>query len=248
MLYSLPSREIIADSVETMVKAHCFDGMICIPNCDKIVPGMLMAAMRCNIPTIFVSGGPMTAGRTKAGKAVDLITVFEGVAAHKLGKLSDEGLKELEDTGCPGCGSCSGMFTANSMNCLCEALGMSLPRSGSILAVDPKRQDLYRDASFRLMELVRMDLKPRDIVTLEAFDNALDPRHGDGRLDEHDPPHAGDRPRGGGAARPGADRRHLAEDAHALQGVAVLAVPHGGRGPGGRDLGDPQRSCSRCRT
>jgi dihydroxy-acid dehydratase len=173
MLYSLPSREIIADSVETMVKAHCFDGMICIPNCDKIVPGMLMAAMRCNIPTIFVSGGPMKAGRTKAGKAIDLITVFEGVAAHKLGNLSAEGLKELEDTGCPGCGSCSGMFTANSMNCLCEALGMALPRSGSLLAMDPKRQDLYRTASFHLMELVRMDLKPRDIVTLEALDNAL---------------------------------------------------------------------------
>ncbi|MEW6721260.1 MAG: dihydroxy-acid dehydratase [Thermodesulfobacteriota bacterium] len=173
MRHSLPTREIIADSVEAMVKAHCFDGMICIPNCDKIVPGMLMAAMRCNIPTIFVSGGPMKAGRTKAGKAVDLITVFEGVAAHKLGNLSAEGLKELEDTGCPGCGSCSGMFTANSMNCLCEALGMALPRSGSLLAVDPKRQDLYRAASFQLMELVRMDLKPRDIVTLEALDNAF---------------------------------------------------------------------------
>jgi dihydroxy-acid dehydratase len=173
MLYSLPSREIIADSVESMVMAHCFDGMICIPNCDKIVPGMLMAAMRCNIPTIFVSGGPMKAGRTKAGKTVDLITVFEGVAAHKLGNLSEEGLKELEDVGCPGCGSCSGMFTANSMNCLCEALGMSLPRSGSVLAVDPKRQDLYRAAAFQLMELVRMDLKPRDIVTQEAFDNAI---------------------------------------------------------------------------
>ena len=173
MLYSLPSREIIADSVETMVKAHCFDGMICIPNCDKIIPGMLMAAMRCNIPTIFVSGGPMKAGRTKAGKTVDLISVFEGVAAYKLGNLSEEGLKELEDTGCPGCGSCSGMFTANSMNCLCEALGMSLPRSGSVLAVDPARRDLYRDASHRLMELVRTDLKPRDIATLEAFENAL---------------------------------------------------------------------------
>jgi dihydroxy-acid dehydratase len=173
MLYSLPSREIIADSVETMLKAHCFDGMICIPNCDKIVPGMLMAAMRCNIPTIFVSGGPMKAGTTKDGRTVDLITVFEGVAAHQLGNLSDEGLKELEDHGCPTCGSCSGMFTANSMNCLCEALGMSLPRSGSVLAVDPKRDDLYRAAAFQLMELVRKDLKPLDIVTLDAFDNAL---------------------------------------------------------------------------
>jgi len=173
MRYSLPSREIIADSVETMLKAHCFDGMICIPNCDKIVPGMLMAAMRCNIPTIFVSGGPMKAGVTKEGRIVDLITVFEGVGAHKLGNLSDEGLKELEDTGCPGCGSCSGMFTANSMNCLCEALGMALPGNGSVLAVDRKRDELYRAAAFRLMDMVRKDLKPRDIATLGAFDNAL---------------------------------------------------------------------------
>jgi dihydroxy-acid dehydratase len=173
MLYSLPSREIIADSVETMVKAHCFDGMICIPNCDKIVPGMLMAAMRCNIPTIFVSGGPMKAGVTRSGKVVDLITVFEGVAAYKLGNLSDEALKELEDHGCPTCGSCSGMFTANSMNCLCEGLGMSLSGSGSVLAVDPRRNDLYRAAAFQLMELIRKDIKPRDIATRDAFDNAL---------------------------------------------------------------------------
>ena len=173
MLYSLPSREIIADSVETMLKAHCFDGMICIPNCDKIVPGMLMAAMRCNIPTVFVSGGPMKAGKTRDGRTIDLISVFEGVAAHQLGKLSDEGLKELEDHGCPTCGCCSGMFTANSMNCLCEALGMSLPGSGSVLAVDTKRDEFYRAAAFRLMELIRKDIKPRDIATLAAFDNAL---------------------------------------------------------------------------
>ena len=173
MLYSLPSREIIADSVETMLKAHCFDGMICIPNCDKIVPGMLMAAMRCNVPTVFVSGGPMKAGLTKAGRVVDLISVFEGVAAHKLGNLSDEGLKELEDTGCPTCGSCSGMFTANSMNCLCEALGMALPGSGSVLAIDTKRDEFYRAAAFRLMDLIRRDVKPRDIATRDAFDNAL---------------------------------------------------------------------------
>ena len=173
MLYSLPSREIIADSVETMLKAHCFDGMICIPNCDKIIPGMLMAAMRCNVPTIFVSGGPMKAGVTKAGRVVDLISVFEGVAAHKLGNLSDEGLKELEDTGCPTCGCCSGMFTANSMNCLCEALGMALPGSASVLATDKHRDDYYREAAFRLMDMVRKDVKPRDIVTRDAFDNAL---------------------------------------------------------------------------
>jgi len=173
MLYSLPSREIIADSVETMLKAHCFDGMICIPNCDKIVPGMLMAAMRCNIPTVFVSGGPMKAGKTRDGRTIDLISVFEGVAAHRLGNLSDEGLKELEDHGCPTCGCCSGMFTANSMNCLCEALGMSLPGSGSVPAVDTKRDDFYREASFRLMELMRKEIKPRDIATRAAFDNAL---------------------------------------------------------------------------
>ena len=173
MLYSLPSREIIADSVETMLKAHCFDGMICIPNCDKIIPGMLMAAMRCNVPTIFVSGGPMKAGVTKAGRVVDLISVFEGVAAHKLGNLSDEGLKELEDTGCPTCGCCSGMFTANSMNCLCEALGMALPGSASVLATDKHRDDFYREAAFRLVDMVRKDMKPRDIVTRDAFDNAL---------------------------------------------------------------------------
>jgi len=173
MLYSLPSREIIADSVETMLKAHCFDGMICIPNCDKIVPGMLMAAMRCNIPTVFVSGGPMKAGKTRDGRTIDLISVFEGVAAHRLGNLSDEGLKELEDHGCPTCGCCSGMFTANSMNCLCEALGMSLPGSGSVPAVDTKRDDFYREASFRLMELIRKEIKPRDIATRAAFDNAL---------------------------------------------------------------------------
>lgn len=173
MLYSLPSREIIADSVETMLKAHCFDGMICIPNCDKIVPGMLMGALRCNVPTVFVSGGPMKAGMTKAGRVVDLISVFEGVAAHQLGNLSDEGLKELEDTGCPTCGSCSGMFTANSMNCLCEALGMSLPGSGSMLAIDARRDEFYRAAAFRLMDLIRRDIKPRDIATLAAFDNAL---------------------------------------------------------------------------
>jgi dihydroxy-acid dehydratase len=173
MLYSLPSREIIADSVETMLKAHCFDGMICIPNCDKIIPGMLMAAMRCDVPTIFVSGGPMKAGVTKAGRVVDLISVFEGVAAHKLGNLSDEGLKELEDTGCPTCGCCSGMFTANSMNCLCEGLGMALPGSASVLAVDRQRDGYYREAAFRLMDLVRKDIKPRDIATRDAFDNAL---------------------------------------------------------------------------
>ena len=173
MKYSLPSRELIADSVETMIKAHWFDGMICIPNCDKIVPGMLMAAMRCNIPTIFISGGPMAAGRTPSGQTVDLISVFQGVGAYRAGTISEAQLKELEDFGCPTCGSCSGLFTANSMNCLCEALGIALPGNGTVLAVDPRREELARAAAHQLMALVEMDLKPLDIVTPEAIDNAF---------------------------------------------------------------------------
>ena len=173
MKYSLPSRELIADSVETMIAAHCFDGMICIPNCDKIVPGMLMATMRLNIPTIFISGGPMMAGVTPSGKVVDLISVFEGVGAYRSGKIDDAGLSELEQFGCPTCGSCSGMFTANSMNCLCEALGMALPGNGTILAVDPRREDLARVAAHQLLNLIDLDLKPRDIVTSDAIDNAF---------------------------------------------------------------------------
>lgn len=183
MKYSLPSRELIADSVETMVRAHWFDGLICIPNCDKIVPGMLMAAMRLDVPTIFVSGGPMAAGQTPAGQTVDLISVFEGVGAYKAGRITDSELKTLEDFGCPTCGSCSGMFTANSMNCLCEALGMALPGNGTILAaetasngswkINPEREDLARSAAKQLMRLIHMDLTPRDIVTSEAIDNAF---------------------------------------------------------------------------
>jgi len=173
MKYSLPSREIIADSVETVVAAHCLDALICIPNCDKIVPGMLMAAMRLNVPTIFVSGGPMKAGVTPDGKVIDLISVFEGVGAYRAGKISDKELKSLEDYACPTCGSCSGMFTANSMNCLCEALGMALPGNGTILAVDPKREQLACQAAAQIMRLLDMDLKPLDIVTREAIDNAF---------------------------------------------------------------------------
>ena len=173
MKYSLPSREIIADSVETMITAHWFDGVVCIPNCDKIVPGMLMAAMRTNVPTIFVSGGAMAAGKTPSGKSVDLISVFEGVGSYKDGKITEEELKELEDYGCPTCGSCSGMFTANSMNCLCEALGMALPGNGTILATDPRRKELYQRAAQSIIKLVEADLKPRDIVTTKSLDNAL---------------------------------------------------------------------------
>ncbi len=173
MKYSLPSRELIADSVETMVKAHPFDGMICIPNCDKIVPGMLMGAMRCNIPTIFVSGGPMAAGKAVNGKATDLITVFEGVGAYKEGKMTEEELHDLERNACPGCGSCSGMFTANSMNCLCEALGMALPGNGTVLAKTPERRELVKAAARQLLKLIEADLKPRDIVTPKSIDNAF---------------------------------------------------------------------------
>jgi len=173
MKYSLPSREIIADSVETMVRAHCFDALVCIPNCDKIIPGMLMAAVRLNIPTIFVSGGPMKAGKTKDGKTVDLISIFEGVAEFNAGKITEEQLKELEMTGCPTQGSCSGMFTANSMNCLCEAIGMALPGNGTILAVDTKRQQLYKAAGKQIMTLIEKDIKPLDIITEKSFDNAL---------------------------------------------------------------------------
>jgi dihydroxy-acid dehydratase len=173
MKYSLPSRELIADSVESMVQAHWFDGMICIPNCDKIVPGMLMGAMRVNIPTVFVSGGPMAAGRLPSGQVVDLMSVFEGVGAYQAGRISEKDLAELEKYSCPTCGSCSGMFTANSMNCLCEALGMALPGNGTALALSEERNQLARRAAFALMELIKRDIKPRDIVTPESIDNAF---------------------------------------------------------------------------
>ncbi len=173
MKYSLASREIIADSVETMARAHCFDALVCIPNCDKIIPGMLMAAVRLNIPTIFVSGGPMAAGKTKDGKASDLVTIFEAVAQFNAGKIDQQQLDELERTGCPGQGSCSGMFTANSMNCLCEAVGIALPGNGTILAVNPKRQDLYKTAGKQIMHLLEKDIKPLDIITEKSLDNAL---------------------------------------------------------------------------
>jgi dihydroxy-acid dehydratase len=185
MKFSLPSRELIADCVETMLKAHCFDGMVCIPNCDKIVPGMLMAAMRVNIPTLFVSGGPMAAGIAEqksadlpdflgaATKKADLISVFKGVAELQTGKITAADLLKLEQSACPTCGSCSGMFTANSMNCLCEALGIALPGNGTILAVSKEREALYRRAAQSIVKLIEKDIKPRDIATVEAFDNAL---------------------------------------------------------------------------
>ncbi|MBI4337660.1 MAG: dihydroxy-acid dehydratase [Chloroflexi bacterium] len=173
MKYSLPSRELIADCVETVVQAHQFDGMVCIPNCDKIVPGMLMASMRLDIPTIFVSGGPMMAGQTSSGRAVDLITVFEGVGGFKAGKVSAAELLELEEKACPTCGSCSGMFTANSMNCLMEALGMALPWNGTAPAISEQRKELLWEAGRRIVRLVEEQLTPRKIIDIKTIDNAF---------------------------------------------------------------------------
>ena len=180
MRYSLPSRELIADCVETVIEAHQLDAMICIPNCDKITPGMLMGAMRVNVPTIFVSGGPMAAGHTKDGKRADLISVFEGVGALAAGQIDEAALKDLEDNACPTCGSCSGMFTANSMNCLTEAIGLSLPGNGSTLATHAKRRALFEEAGRVVMDLCRRyyeqddeSVLPRNIANRSAFENAV---------------------------------------------------------------------------
>jgi len=172
MKYSLASRELIADSVEAMAMAHPFDALVMIPNCDKIIPGMLMAALRLNIPTIFISGGPMLAGKLK-GKAIDLISVFEGVGKVKAGKISQKELNAIEDCACPGCGSCSGMYTANSMNCVTEAIGLGLPGNGTVLAVHAARRRLAKEAGMKIMQLLKKDIKPRDIATLAAFKNAI---------------------------------------------------------------------------
>jgi len=172
MKYSLCSRELIADSVETMVMAHPFDGLVLIPNCDKSVPGMLMVALRLNIPAILISGGPMLAGYFQ-GEALDLISVFEAVGSFASGKITEERLKLLEDNACPGYGSCSGMFTANSMNCLSEALGMALPGNGTIPAVMAERKRLAKYAGVKIMELYQKNIRPRDIAVLTAFKNAI---------------------------------------------------------------------------
>jgi dihydroxy-acid dehydratase len=173
MRYSLPSREIIADAAETVINAHWFDGVFYIPNCDKITPGMLMAAVRTNVPSVFVSGGPMEAGVSSSGKPLSLTSVFEGVGAHKAGKMSTEELLDIENNACPTCGSCSGMFTANSMNCLMEMLGLALPGNGTIVATSEERHQLIKDAAKHLIDMINKDLKPRDIVTKEAIDDAF---------------------------------------------------------------------------
>ncbi|MGB2856541.1 MAG: dihydroxy-acid dehydratase [Dehalococcoidia bacterium] len=173
MRYSLPSRELIADSVETVVQAHGFDALVFIPNCDKIIPGMLMAAVRLNIPAIFVSGGPMLAGRMAGGKCVDLSHVFEAVGKVAKGEMSQSELEELEEVACPGCGSCSGMFTANTMNCLTEALGMALSGNGTIPAVDARRIQFAKQSGRKVMELLAADIRPCDIVTNHSIYNAF---------------------------------------------------------------------------
>ncbi|HAK94816.1 MAG TPA: dihydroxy-acid dehydratase [Planctomycetes bacterium] len=173
MKYSLPSRELIADCVETMVEAHRFDGMVCIPNCDKIIPGMLMAAARVDIPAVFVSGGPMATGRLPDGRPCDLITIFQGIGRHAIGAMDERELESLERSGCPTCGSCSGLFTANSMNCIMEALGAAFPGNGTVLAADPARDALYLRAGRRILDLVREDVRFRTFLTEASFDNAF---------------------------------------------------------------------------
>jgi dihydroxy-acid dehydratase len=172
MHYSLPSRENIADAVEIMVNAHPVDGLVILPACDKIVPGMMMAAARVNIPTIMISGGPMLAGKYQ-GKDIDLAQVFEGVGKKIIGKITDEELLEIENTACPSCGSCSGMYSANSINCLSEALGLSLPGNGTIPAVYAARTRLAKLAGMKIIELVEKDIKPRDIITIDSIKNAI---------------------------------------------------------------------------
>lgn len=173
MRYSLPSREIIADAAETVINAHWFDGVFYIPNCDKITPGMLLAAVRTNVPAIFCSGGPMKAGLSATGKALTLSSMFEAVGAFKDGQMSKEEFLDMEQNACPTCGSCAGMFTANSMNCLMEVLGMALPYNGTAIAVGDERRKLIRQSAFKLMDLIKNDIKPRDIITREAIDDAF---------------------------------------------------------------------------
>ena len=173
MRYSLPSRELIADSAETVINAHWFDGVFYIPNCDKITPGMLMAAVRTNVPSVFVSGGPMEGGVSSTGKPLSLVSVFEGVGAYKQGTMTAEELLDIEQSACPSCGSCSGMFTANSMNSLMEMLGVTVPGNGTILATSNERHRLIKEAAEHLVRMVKEDIKPRDIITKETIDDAF---------------------------------------------------------------------------
>ena len=173
MRYSLPSRELIADSAETVINAHWFDGVFYIPNCDKITPGMILAAMRTNVPAVFCSGGPMKGGVDMTGHQATLSSLFEAVGTYQAGDMSKEELDYLEKNACPTCGSCSGMFTANSMNCLMEVLGLALPGNGTVLAVSDERRELVRQAATKLMDNIKNNVRPRDIVTKEAIDDAF---------------------------------------------------------------------------
>ncbi|GGI02185.1 MULTISPECIES: dihydroxy-acid dehydratase [Mammaliicoccus] len=173
MRYSLPSREVIADAAETVINAHWFDGVFYMPNCDKITPGMLLASVRTNVPAIFCSGGPMKAGLSATGKALTLSSMFEAVGSFKGGSMSKEEFLDMEQNACPTCGSCAGMFTANSMNCLMEVLGLALPFNGTAIAVGEERRELIREAAFKLMDLVKKDIKPKDIITKDAIDDAF---------------------------------------------------------------------------
>ncbi|WJY26183.1 dihydroxy-acid dehydratase [Sporosarcina trichiuri] len=173
MRYSLPSRELIADSAETVINAHWFDGVFYIPNCDKITPGMLMAAVRTNVPSVFVSGGPMEGGTSADGKPLSLVSVFEGVGSYKQGSMTAEELLDIEQSACPTCGSCSGMFTANSMNSLMEMLGLTVPDNGTIVATSDERHRLIKEAAQHLVRMVKEDIKPRDIITKETIDDAF---------------------------------------------------------------------------
>ena len=236
MKYSLPSRELIADSIEIMATAHPVDGLVLVANCDKIIPGMLMAALRLNIPAILISGGPMLAGRFK-GQEVDLITVFEGVGAVKAGKICEDELKELAECACPGCGSCAGMFTANSMNCLSEALGLALPGNGTIPAVHAARLRLAKEAGFKLMDMVRPPNPPQGHRHPGGLHQRHGGGHGPGLLHQYRAPRPGHRPGGRHRPVPGPVQQNFHPHPASLLSEPRRPPPHGGPGPGRRGPG-----------
>ena len=254
MLYSLPSRDLIADSVEYMVEAHCADALICISNCDKITPGMLMAALRLNIPTVFVSGGPMEAGKTTlVDGTVRTLDLVDAISDAVDDKISDADILRIEENACPTCGSCSGMFTANSMNCLAEAIGLALPGNGSVLATHTARKALYENAARTVVEITERHYergRPLRPAPQHRHPRGLrerhGPRHRHGRLHQHDPPPAGRRPGGRARLRPGRDRRDLPPGPLPREGRpqrgARRDVLHGGRAPRGRHPRHPRRA------
>ena len=227
MLYSLPSREIIADSVEYMVNAHCADAMVCISNCDKITPGMLMAALRLNIPAVFVSGGPMEAGKVDHRGKIKALDLVDAMVAAADDDYTDEEVEVIERSACPTCGSCSGMFTANSMNCLTEALGLALPGNGSTLATHADRRRLFVEAGHLIVDVTRrhyeqddMSVLPRTIANLRGLRERHDARHRHGRVDQHGAASARRRPRGRGELHHGGHRPAVAPRALPVQGRA----------------------------